>query len=361
MRIGLARRGYSPTGGAERYLLRFASGLAEHGHEPVLVSTPDWPDEAWPHGQRVVVREGQSPRAFADAVRRLRPTAPLDFLFSLERLRECEAYRAGDGVHAAWLDRRAVHEPGWKSTFRRLQSKHREILALEEELFRRGAGKIIVNSRMVAAEITARFPEAAERIHLVHNGFDAPPGLPDDPDPENRAAVRRALGLPAEAFLVLFTGSGWERKGLHLAVEALRLVDKRDLHLVVAGRGKRTRRVEGPRVHFAGPQTELASLYQAADLFVLPTFYDPFSNACLEAAAHGLPVITTAANGFADCLTPGQHGEAVHPGDIHSLAKALASWSEPGRAAAARRECRRNVAALTVAANVEKTLRVLGI
>ena len=41
-----------------------------------------------------------------------------DFIFSLERLWSCDAYRAGDGVHAAWLDRRREFEPAWKGWFR---------------------------------------------------------------------------------------------------------------------------------------------------------------------------------------------------------------------------------------------------
>ena len=361
MRIGLARRGYSATGGAERYLLRFASGLAAHGHEPVLVATADWPEAAWPHGARILVRNGRTPGDFARGVRDLRPRAPIDFLFSLERLWECDAYRAGDGVHAAWLDRRAAAGPRWRGTFRRLQPKHRQILALEASLFGGGARSIIVNSRMVGDEIRARHPSAAGRIHLVHNGYDLPaPEAGVDPG-QTRAATRRSLGVGEADLLVLFTGSGWERKGLPTAVDALRLLANPALHLVVAGRGKGQRKLEGPQVHFPGATSDLAALYEAADFFILPTLYDPFSNACLEAAAHGLPVITTTANGFADCLEPGRHGELVAPGDPRALADALAAWCAPGRAAAARDECRRNVAGLTVAANVEATLAALGL
>jgi len=361
MRIGLARRGYSATGGAERYLLRFASGLAAHGHEPVLVATADWPEAAWPHGTRIVVRDGRTPGAFARSVRDLRPGTPIDFLFSLERLWECDAYRAGDGVHAAWLDRRAATGPRWRAAFRRMQAKHREILALEASLFGGGARRIIVNSRMVADEIRARYSSATDRIHLVHNGYDLPAPETGTDLERIRAATRCLLGVAEPDLLVLFTGSGWERKGLQTAVDAMRLLANPSLHLVVAGRGKGQRKLEGPQVHFPGEATDLAALYEAADIFVLPTLYDPFSNACLEAAAHGLPVITTTANGFADCMEPKRHGELVAPGDPNGLADALASWCVPGRAAEARDGCRRNVAGLTVAANVEATLAALGL
>ena len=47
MKIGLVRRGYSRTGGAEAYLRRFAEGAAAAGHTPVLFSE-QWPREEWP-------------------------------------------------------------------------------------------------------------------------------------------------------------------------------------------------------------------------------------------------------------------------------------------------------------------------
>ena len=52
-----------------------------------------------------------------------------------------------------------------------------------------------------------------------------------------------------------------------------------------------------PQLHFAAEGTALLDVYHAADAFILPTIYDPCANAALEAAACGLPVITTEANG----------------------------------------------------------------
>src|ERR1700733_8518047 len=151
MKIGLVRRGYSRTGGAEAYLRRFADAAAEAGHGIVLFSER-WPREEWPF--ELVPVASHSPKTFADAMTRLRPRDACDFVFSLERILTCDAYRAGDGVHAAWLERRAHFEPRWKSWFRRFSGKHREILAVEKELFGpRGARAVIANSSMVRDEI----------------------------------------------------------------------------------------------------------------------------------------------------------------------------------------------------------------
>jgi UDP-glucose:(heptosyl)LPS alpha-1,3-glucosyltransferase len=95
------------------------------------------------------------------------------------------------------------------------------------------------------------------------------------------------------------------------------------------------------RVHFAGPVGDPERWMAAADLFVLPTIYDPFSNACLEAMASGLPVITTAANGVAEILGEARSGAVLpDPGDVAGLVDRIAEFLRPARreerAAAAR-------------------------
>jgi UDP-glucose:(heptosyl)LPS alpha-1,3-glucosyltransferase len=103
---------------------------------------------------------------------------------------------------------------------------------------------------------------------------------------------------------------------------------------------------------------DLPALYTAADVFTLPTIYDPFSNACLEALAAGLPVVTTSANGFSEILTPGVHGHVVDPGDVQGLADALEFWKtrDPAKTAV---DCMLLAKDYSIERNVETTLQVL--
>ena len=55
-------------------------------------------------------------------------------------------------------------------------------------------------------------------------------------------------------------------------------------------------------IMFLGHVEKIESVFCASDMFILPTFYDPFSNVCLEAMACGLPVITTRLNGAAEII-----------------------------------------------------------
>ena len=353
MKIGLVRRGYARTGGAEIYLRRFAESAVAAGHECVLF-TGQWPRVAWPFAHIQVA--SASPKKFADALAALRPQDECDFLFSLERIWTCDAYRAGDGVHAAWLERRARFEPFWKPWLRRYNAKHRETLALERHLFGPdGARLVIANSRMVQAEIGRHFGYPAERIHVVHNGVP-PFAVP----PEARDQTRRELGLRDGDFAVLFAGSGWERKGLRFAIGAMNAARLPSATLLVAGRGNEGAMPRSRRVRFLGPVKDMPRHFAAADAFILPTLYEPFSNACLKALAAGLPVITTAHNGFAEIIAPGVEGEVVaQPDDIAALAGALEKWSDPARRTAIRPRLLALGAQFSIAENARQTLAII--
>jgi UDP-glucose:(heptosyl)LPS alpha-1,3-glucosyltransferase len=350
MRIGLVRRGFSPSGGAEAFLRRFAKAVAKAGHSAVLFSDTHWPD--W-KGELLRL-PASAPLRFADALQKSRPRNHCDFLLSFERVWECDAFRAGDGLHASWLQRRAAYEPPWKPWFRRFSKKHQSLIHLEAALFSGGARRIIANSVMVRDEILARHAFPAEHIRVVYNGLPATP--PHAANPGTRAG----LGLGPEDFVLLFVGSGWERKGLRFALHALQRVS--GARLLVAGRGSRRGLPGCNRVQFLGPRSDIPDLLSAADAFVLPTLYDPFSNACLEALAAGLPVITTTANGVAELLTPGVHGSVLDdPAATNALASAYALWANSGLRADTRPARLERASGFTIERNLQETFAALGI
>ena len=368
MKIGLVRRGYSATGGAENYLRRLGEALWARGHKLVLFASPEWPADQRLKGQEFVPVAGRTPFLFAEHLAAQNPRARCDLLFSLERVRRCDCYRAGDGVHRAWLERRARTEPWWQPLLRRGNPKHRELLRLEDRLFTHGgARRIIANSELVRREIIVHYGTAAEQIDVVYNGLPAEHFRPVEA--VERSGARAAFSLAPDDYTILFAGTGWGRKGLAYVLRALgKLPDQPRPVLLVAGRGKPRSYLGGlpaavrSRVRFLGPVNDMRTLYAAADVFAAPTLYDPFSNACLEALAAGLPVLTTRANGFAEILTPGIHGEALDTfGDdlAAQLAEALRTWSDPEKRRHARPLCAARAAEFTIERNVAETLPIL--
>jgi UDP-glucose:(heptosyl)LPS alpha-1,3-glucosyltransferase len=101
-------------------------------------------------------------------------------------------------------------------------------------------------------------------------------------------------------------------------------------------------------------------LYAAADIFILPTIYDPFSNACLEALACGLPVITTRSNGFTEIIEDGVHGSIIDdPSKLIGLRDAIRFWSDPFRRNTARVTNAQRASEFDISKNVAQTLEIL--
>jgi UDP-glucose:(heptosyl)LPS alpha-1,3-glucosyltransferase len=336
-------------------LKRLAAGVVKKGHQVRLYATNDWPSEAWDLGPLLRV-EGRTAIAFADEVEKRAPRSECDVLMSLERIWRCDVYRAGDGVHRAWLERREEMGGRWQRLGRALNRKHSAILALEKSLFAEGgAGRVIANSKMVREEIARLYGFPLEKIDLVYNGV--PLGSLRDGE-EGRARSREALGLKTEDVAVLFAGSGWERKGLRFAIKAIEQCGKQ-MSLLVAGRGDE-RRFKSARVRFLGEVRDMPALYGAVDIFLLPTIYDPFSNACLEALAADLPVVTTRANGFSEIIQTGVHGTVLDdPRNTEAIAEALLFWSDPARREQARLGIRELADRFDISANVDRTLEIL--
>jgi UDP-glucose:(heptosyl)LPS alpha-1,3-glucosyltransferase len=353
--IGFVRRGFSSGGGAEAYLKRLAGGVAAAGHRLSLYTAGDWPANEWNFGPIVRLR-ATSAISFADELEKMLARQEDEVLMSLERIWRCDVYRAGDGVHRAWLERRGEVAGPLQKLSRLLNRKHSATLSLEESLFgKAGAKRVIANSRMVKEEITRFYGFPTEKIEVVYNGVPLQSLRRDE---QNRAKNRERFGLGKEEIAVLFAGSGWERKGLRFAVEAME-GQPGPVRLLVAGRGE-NRKFSSNRAQFLGVVPDMPSLYAAADIFLLPTIYDPFSNACLEALAAGLPVITTRANGFSEIIENGRHGTVIERADdVEAIGNALQFWSDSTRQAQARIDNFALAAQFDISRNVEETLQVL--
>lgn len=152
-----------------------------------------------------------------------------------------------------------------------------------------------------------------------------------------------------------------ERKGLGTAIRAVNEAALWKPTLLVSGRGNPRACPRSTRTRFLGADQDVRALYAAADVFVLPTLYDPFSNACLEAMSFGLPVITTRDNGFSEILAPGEEGEILEdPADPRALALAIERWAPPDKRAAARERIAQKAAHYSIDANLRTTLEVIG-
>jgi UDP-glucose:(heptosyl)LPS alpha-1,3-glucosyltransferase len=177
---------------------------------------------------------------------------------------------------------------------------------------------VLAISRAGCEEIARLYGVPASRQSVVYNGVDLERFHPKLRD-THRAAARAEAGVSAAAWMLLFVGSGFERKGLDVAIRALVAFDDAASRLLVIGRGDAApyRRLAAEagvddRVVWLGVRPDIERWYAAADVLVLPTRYEPFGNVHLEALASGLPVVTSRRAGGAEVLDAGC-GASVDP------------------------------------------------
>ena len=217
----------------------------------------------------------------------------------------------------------SLHQPPGGIDHRRLR---RAVQAPLDRLAWRRARLLVVASQALADELAGQgFPPG--RLRVVPPGRDLPPA-PDGPPPDLRRGRRAAF---------LCVGNWVERKGLLELLEATaRLPDGlATLHLAGddradPGYGDRVRaRLARPDlagrvvVHGPLPAEGVAALYQAADVFVLPSLREPYGTVWGEAMAAGLPVVGWRAGNLPHLATDGREGLLATPGDVDGLSQAL--------------------------------------
>jgi UDP-glucose:(heptosyl)LPS alpha-1,3-glucosyltransferase len=316
MKIGLVCRHFQAArGGLERYTTGLAEALSRQGHEVhVFANTGKAARPLRLH--RVPLFPLSSPgKNLSFALMAAKRTAGhnLDVVQSMERIWTQDIFRASDGINPVQMLERYPHP-----LVRRLKAagpRRQALTLLEKRIFERGGARFIMtNSNLVKDQICRFYRISPERIVVIYNSVDHQ-RFNLAVRERFREKLRRHHGVGDPDLLLLFAGNDFQRKGLDILLEAMARVPSAKIRLLVAGSDPiaayRRRAVQnglGDRVLFLGHMEALESLYAAADLLVLPTRYDAFSNVCLEAMACGTPVITTRTNGASEIVGNGQNG-----------------------------------------------------
>jgi|WetSurSiteA1Bulk_404760.scaffolds.fasta_scaffold00557_6 UDP-glucose:(heptosyl)LPS alpha-1,3-glucosyltransferase len=370
MRIAIIKSNYTPYGGAEKYTTRLIKAFAE---KDVLVDVLTSERGKWAGIENNVgwVTLQQAKRnnllrllTFNASVRSYLKKDHYHCIFGMDRTDYQTHLRAGGGCHAAWIERRCVEISPLRCLSVKANPFHRTMLRIERRAFFSDAlRRIFCNSHMVRNEILHYYPRTEQKLLVAHNGvewheledaFQA--GL------AQKERILKSLGLGKDRFYYLFLGSGYERKGLLKAMRALGLLPD-SAELLVVGKDRNENRYKAlcqksdlfRRVHFFGPQKNVLPFLQVADAFILPTTYDPFSNATLEALAMGLYTITSNANGCAEVIKNGA-GHII--GDLQNAGSVAEAMKSAFGAHLSKNEIRETVKHLDFDAQLKKIVEV---
>ena len=333
LRIAVVRERYDAFGGAERFIARAMPALGRLGAEVTIIARnwDGWGARQWLKVDPFFIGRTWRTRSFSRAARAAWLGKGFDLVQAHEPIPGCDVYRAGEGVHRRWLELRAARASFGERLGLGLSAYHRYLCRAEQELLEHPRLRaVICNSNMVRDEIRRGFRIAADKLHVIYSGVDL-----KHFHPERRGALRgvtRAeLGAHQRDTVFLFVGSDYARRGLEAAIAALALTGSKNFWLLVLGRdddepgfvAQAGRAGLLERVRFLGTREDLRPLYAAADCLVLPSRYDPFPNAVLEALAMGVPVVVSERSGAAEVVRNGENGWVCRPDDVPGLARLM--------------------------------------
>lgn len=309
--LALVKKDFHSQGGLEKVTAKILEALLERGTQVSLYTSASsshlCPTFTYkPKGLLKVQKLKDFDRWVSEK------TAQHDVIFSMDRCSIQTHHRAGNGVHAAYLDLRSEFEGPFRKLSVALNPLHRFQLELERKTFESDKTKtIIVNSGMVKTQILKYYKTPASKIHVVHNGVEWNELEGDFNDSLlNRTKYATELGLDPSVYQFLFVGHNFKRKGLDALLEALSLLQDKNFHLSIVGHDKQiaayqmlARRLGlASQVTFFGAEPDTKPYYLAADALVIPSIYDPFANVTVEALALGLFVVSSKMNGGHEVL-----------------------------------------------------------
>ena len=199
----------------------------------------------------------------------------------------------------------------------------------------RFADCVLVNADAVKTWLESEGYDAS-RIVVIPNGVDMS-RFNESAQPQH---IRRELGIPENAPLVMVVSRLVRQKGLEQFLEAAQMLAPRfpDAYFAIVGyanpaeqdyeqslKALAAQRGLSTRVVFTGLRHDVAALLAAATVSAMPSLNEALSNVLLESMAAGAPTVATRVGGTPEAVVDGVTGLLVEPGDPAALADAIAT------------------------------------
>ncbi|MGA2092819.1 MAG: glycosyltransferase family 4 protein [Sedimentisphaerales bacterium] len=337
-------------GGAERSVSELADALEAAGCETHILAAKGQPKSAKVHilcGD-VIGKRTDLP-VFAGALKKHINENSYDIIHSILPFDFADVYQPRGGTYAEAIKRNAASYGNkcievWKRATGFMNLRRNTLLKAEKTLCELKDGPaIIAISNYVAEQFKKHYGTEDSRIAVIPNGVDTK-ALAEANGEQTRKQIITQLNIRGNTkpVLFLFAANNFRLKGLTCLLKAFSQVSNlksqisKGAYLIIVGsdnavpyRRLATNLNIADNILFLGSVGNIGNLLAAADVAVLPTFYDPSSRFILEALALGKPVITTRFNGASEQFTDNRHGKVIdRPDNIAELAGALTHFTD---------------------------------
>lgn len=332
------------AGGIERVFLEFILFLSGHGYELNVICRSIDPSllQHIHHLEKIDLPRGQSYLAclylqLAWIIKASKAVKKLGVMAGVTIGPPCSALSV-DIVMAGSCHLAALLELQKEGKYRWLfNPMNWIIIGCEYLLFRNPNTTVLTPSTRTSKEIHEIYKTPLDRLILIPHGVDLSTFKAAPPESE-KYSLRKKLDLPTDTLILLTVANELERKGCYEVLKALKILQPKNIkvHYVIAGRADyhhfhQTINSMGltGMVSCLPPKNneELAKLYQAADIFLLPTKYESFGLVGIEAMACRLPVIACRVGGIEDYLS-NQHEGLLVSRKPENIANAIEEMSD---------------------------------
>jgi len=315
MRVATVIPKYGLVGGAEGFAYEITERLAKRDDFEIHVFANKWRQGASPITFHKVpylpFPRFMRPINFAYLSNRRIHPRDYDLIHSHDRIFQMDLLTMHGIPHKAWMR---------EARAKRLSLFDRSMTWVEKKALSKSRLPMILPvSNLVKDELLKIYDIPESRIQVIHPGVSIDRFRALDQE-SCRYEIRQRYGLSARDVVVLFVGMNFEIKRLDLVIQGVAEVVRKDsrfskLKLLIAGKGNTTKYLAlardlgiANRVAFVGVTHEVEKYYLASDIFVMPSRFDTFGLAVLEAMIAELPVIITQRVGARDLVDSGVQG-----------------------------------------------------
>jgi len=309
---------YFPYGGLQRDFLRIAETVQARGHK-IRVYCHSWQGDVPAQFDVVTVPvKGQTSQAknrfFTDFMQQDLAKQPVDCVVGFNKMPGLDVYYAADGCYAA----KAVQERG---KLYALTPRYRHFKRYEEMIFGHGQRvEILMISELQQGVYQTLYGTEEPRFHMLPPGISKDRIAPDNAA-EIRAEFRREFVLGEQDLLMLMVGSGFKTKGVDRALLGLAALPETlrcRVRLFVIGQDNPSKFIAQAKklglslqVTFFAGRDDIPRFLLGADLLIHPAYHENTGTVLLEAVVAGLPVLTTAACGYANYIEHAKAGRVI--------------------------------------------------